>query len=117
MREAVEEKGLSFVDTWNGFADEEGRFVATGPSVSGQVVQLRGSDGINFTRAGQRKLAFFLEQELNDRLGGAAPQIVRHRARITAPAEEGPKIGPMVSLEALTAAGGAASRPRRRPLR
>ena len=27
VREAVEEKGLSFVDTWNGFADEEGRFV------------------------------------------------------------------------------------------
>ena len=115
-REAVEEKGLIFVDTWNGFADEEGRFVGTGPSVNGQVVQLRGSDGINFTRAGQRKLAFFLEQALNDRLGNASPQIAATEPT-TEPAEEGPKIGPMVPMDALTVSGSAALSPKRRQLR
>ena len=70
VREQAEAKGLRFVDMWNGFADEDGKYVSVGPDVRGQSVQLRADDGLNFTRAGQRKLAYFVEQQLNDMFGG-----------------------------------------------
>ena len=80
VREQLEAKGLRFVDMWNGFADEDGKYVAFGPDVRGQSVQLRADDGLNFTRAGQRKLAYFVEQELNDMFGGTAPLLAAVRA-------------------------------------
>jgi hypothetical protein len=65
----AESIGGKFVDVWNGFANEEGKYVSRAPDVAGQVRLLRSSDGINFTRAGQNKLAFFVEREIR-RLGG-----------------------------------------------
>ncbi len=108
VREQLEAKGLRFVDVWNGFADDEGKYVAVGPDVRGQSVQLRASDGLNFTKAGQRKLAYFVEQELNDILGGQAPLLASTDASAAAvPAgPEAPKIGPMLTLDALSLAGG-----------
>ena len=58
-----------FVDIWNGFTDEDGRFVTSGPDVEGQVRQLRTGDGINFTRAGRMKLAFYVEREIRRQTG------------------------------------------------
>jgi hypothetical protein len=107
VREQLEAKGIRFIETWNGFADEEGKFVAVGPDVRGQSVQLRASDGLNFTRAGQRKLAYFVEQELTDILGGASPLLAAVDPTAAAvPGEAAPAIGPMVPLDALSAAGG-----------
>jgi hypothetical protein len=104
VREQLEAKGLPFVDMWNGFADDEGKYVDIGPDVRGQSVQLRSSDGLNFTRAGQRKLAFFVEQELNAIFGGTSQQLLSAAA-----AEPGdpnaPQIGPMVPIEALSLIG------------
>jgi hypothetical protein len=110
VREQVESKGLRFIDTWNGFADEEGNYVAVGPDVRGQTVQLRASDGLNFTRAGQRKLAFFVEQQLKEILGGATPELaaISPTMGTVEPGGPTPQIGPMVPLEALSAAGGEA---------
>jgi hypothetical protein len=107
VRDQLDEKGLRFIDVWNGFADEDGQFVSAGPDVGGQNAQLRTGDGLNFTKAGQRKLAFFVEQEL-DNVFGTAPAVAA--TGVTAPAaagqaQEGPKIGPMVSLDALAADG------------
>jgi hypothetical protein len=65
----TESIGGKFVDVWNGFANEEGKYVSRAPDVAGQVRLLRSGDGINFTRAGQNKLAFFVEREIR-RLGG-----------------------------------------------
>jgi hypothetical protein len=105
VREQLETKGIPFIDTWNGFADAEGKFVAVGPDIRGQSVQLRASDGLNFTRAGQRKLAFFVEQELQDIFGGIAPQLAATSTGLGT-GEAGPQIGPMVPLDALASAGG-----------
>jgi len=58
-----------FVDIWNGFTDEAGRFVTSGPDVEGQVRQLRTGDGINFTRAGRLKLAFYVERAIRRQTG------------------------------------------------
>lgn len=73
---AVTSVGGSYLDLWNGFADVDGKFVTLGANINGQTVRLRAKDGINITRAGKRKLAFFAEKPLRRILGGAAsPQL------------------------------------------
>lgn len=64
-RRVAEEVGGEYVDVWGGFVDEDGNFAGHGPDMNGQPAQLRAEDGINITRAGKRKLAFFLEKPLN----------------------------------------------------
>ncbi|RVQ03583.1 DUF459 domain-containing protein [Sinorhizobium meliloti] len=71
-REEVEKVGGQFIDIWDGFVDEEGKFVLTGSDINGQQVRLRGSDGINLTKAGKRKLAFYVEKDIRKLLGEAA---------------------------------------------
>jgi len=61
--------GAEFVDIWEGFVDEGGAFMATGPDVNGQQVRLRASDGINMTQAGRAKMAFYVERPLRRILG------------------------------------------------
>ncbi|WP_195163283.1 DUF459 domain-containing protein [Mesorhizobium sp. NBSH29] len=63
-----------FVDIWDGFVDENGVFVFSGPDMNGQPVRLRGSDGINLTQAARRKVAFYVEKPLNKLLGNAATE-------------------------------------------
>ena len=72
FRTVAEGVGGEFIDIWDGFVDENGAFAAVGPDINGQRVRLRGSDGINLTRAGKRKVAFYAERPLNRLLGGAA---------------------------------------------
>lgn len=63
-REHAAKAGATFVDVWDAFGDENGRFSAYGPDVNGEVVRLRTADGIYFTKAGARKLAQFVETEV-----------------------------------------------------
>lgn len=56
--------GAEFIDIWDGFIDENGAFVSSGPDINGQPARLRANDGINFTAAGRRKLAFYAESRL-----------------------------------------------------
>jgi uncharacterized protein len=68
MNEVFREKafinGAKFIDTWNGFSDEAGRYSAYGPDMTGQVKRLRADDGVHFTMRGYLKLAHFVEKEL-----------------------------------------------------
>lgn len=72
FRTETEKVGGTFVDIWDGFVDEDGKFVMTGSDINGQQVRLRGSDGINMTKAGKRKLAFYVEKDIRKLLGDAA---------------------------------------------
>lgn len=72
-RSAAHDNGGEFIDIWDGFADENGAFVTTGPDINGQPVRLRSDDGINITKAGKRKLAFYAEKPLMKILGLSAP--------------------------------------------
>ncbi len=72
-RVAAEASGGEFIDVWDGFVNENGAFVSTGPDINGQPVRLRSDDGINMTRAGKRKLAFYAEKPLLKILGLTAP--------------------------------------------
>ncbi|MEM8540908.1 MAG: DUF459 domain-containing protein [Pseudomonadota bacterium] len=73
---AVESTDGYFVDIWDGFVDAEGNFITSGADINGQQVRLRSSDGINFTKAGKRKLAFYVEQQLKQLLGDAASPLL-----------------------------------------
>jgi hypothetical protein len=72
-RSAAHDNGGEFIDVWDGFVDENGAFVTTGPDINGQPVRLRSDDGINITKAGKRKLAFYTEKPLMKILGLTAP--------------------------------------------
>lgn len=65
IRARAARAGLPFVSVWDGFVDEEGKYLATGPAVDGQRRRLRFNDGVRFTRAGGLKLAFFVQKDLN----------------------------------------------------
>ena len=64
FREKAFINGAKFIETWNGFTDEAGRYSAYGPDMTGQVKRLRADDGVHFTMRGYLKLAHFVEKEL-----------------------------------------------------
>lgn len=72
FRAESEKAGGQFIDIWDGFVDEAGKFIVTGSDINGQQVRLRGSDGINLTKAGKRKFAFYVEKEIRRLLGDNA---------------------------------------------
>ena len=63
-RSRSERAGIVYVDVWDGFVDEAGRFAAQGPDFEGQIRRLRSGDGVYFTKAGARKLAHYVEREI-----------------------------------------------------
>ncbi|MGH6708821.1 MAG: DUF459 domain-containing protein, partial [Bradyrhizobium sp.] len=63
-RDASAKAGITYVDVWDGFVDEAGRFLQKGPDFEGQIRQLRTSDGVYFTKPGARKLAHYVEREV-----------------------------------------------------
>src|SRR5215470_608550 len=63
-RSRAEKAGIVYVDIWDGFVDEEGRFSPQGPDYLGQTRKLRSGDGVYFTKFGARKLAHYVEREI-----------------------------------------------------
>lgn len=63
--------GASFVDVWEGFVDETGKFMDRGPDINGQTATLRVGQ-VNVTRVGFRKIAFYAEKALSRVLGDPA---------------------------------------------
>ncbi len=68
-RDRIQKAGFTYVDIWEAFADEQGKYSASGPDIGGQIVKLRTVDGVHFTKPGARKLAFFVERDLLKLLG------------------------------------------------
>jgi hypothetical protein len=69
-REAASKAGITYVDVWDGFVDEAGRFLQQGPDFEGQTRRLRSYDGVYFTKPGARKLAHYVEREITRLLAG-----------------------------------------------
>ena len=63
-RSRAEKAGIIYVDVWDGFVDEAGKFAPQGPDYQGQIRRLRTGDGIHFTKYGARKLALYVEREI-----------------------------------------------------
>jgi uncharacterized protein len=76
-RARAERAGVVYIDVWDGFVDEAGKYASYGPDYEGQMRRLRSGDGVYFTKAGARKLAHYVERELrrymNNRLPVALP--------------------------------------------
>ena len=107
-REKTDAAGITFVETWNGFADDEGRYVTSGPDINGQQRGLRTKDGLNFTKAGRRKLAFFVERDVLRLLKSDAIPVLATLTPDGVPGVVKPQrilIGPMVPVDAVSLAG------------
>jgi hypothetical protein len=63
-RERAEKAGIVYVDIWDGFVDDQGRYAVEGPDFEGQTRRLRTGDGVHFTKAGAVKLASYVDLEL-----------------------------------------------------
>jgi len=74
-RDAAGKAGITYVDVWDGFVDEAGRFLLQGPDFEGQIRRLRSYDGVYFTKFGARKLAHFVEREITRLLAGRSAPI------------------------------------------
>ena len=86
-RERAEKAGIVYIDIWDGFVDDEGRYAVQGPDFEGQVRRLRTADGAHFTKAGAVKLASYVDRELRRVMS-------THLAPVALPAPElAPKSG------------------------
>jgi hypothetical protein len=74
-RARAERAGAIYIDVWDGFVDEAGKYSNSGPDYEGQVRRLRSSDGVYFTKYGARKLAHYVERELRRYMSNRALQV------------------------------------------
>ena len=119
LSERTRKIGGYYVDVWDGFVAENGDYMATGPALDGQTRRLRASDGVHFTKAGQRKLAHYVERELVrlfDSRPGRGPKMPQEAApeaakpapdKKTAAPNARPLAGPVVPLLQISGGGGA----------
>src|SRR5690606_34125797 len=56
--------GAEFLDIYERFLGEDGKYSSHGPDVNGQNARMRKDDGIHFSAAGSDKLAFYLNQTI-----------------------------------------------------
>ncbi len=56
--------GAEFLDIYERFLGEDGKYSSHGPDVNGQNARMRKDDGIHFSTAGADKLAFYLSQAI-----------------------------------------------------
>jgi hypothetical protein len=107
-RSRAEKAGVTYVDIWDGFVDEGGHFSPQGPDYEGQIRRLRSGDGVYFTKFGARKLAHYVEREIerhmiNHAVPVALPMpdqgVQAPNAKPGAPTQR-PSVGPVVPLSA-----------------
>lgn len=72
-RARAEKAGAIYVDIWDGFVDEGGKFTTFGPDYEGQVRRLRSPDGVYFTKFGARKVAHYIEREVRRYMNNRGP--------------------------------------------
>jgi hypothetical protein len=106
-RERAAKAGIVYVDIWDGFVDENGRYVAQGPDFEGQIRRLRTGDGVHFTKAGAVKLASYVERELRRVMSNHLAPIALPAPEEPSPAKPGvagprPVAGPILPLTAAT---------------
>ncbi|NOJ46840.1 SGNH/GDSL hydrolase family protein [Bradyrhizobium archetypum] len=122
-RDGAGKAGITYVDIWDGFVDEAGRFLQKGPDFEGQIRQLRTPDGVFFTKPGARKLAHYVEREVTRLLAARSGPIAVPIEPATpeanvAPGQPAPRplAGPVMPLVASSVGtdqllGGPGSRP------
>lgn len=122
-RDGAGKAGITYVDIWDGFVDEAGRFLMKGPDFEGQPRTLRSYDGVYFTKPGARKLAHYVDREIGRLLAGRSGPIALPSEPATpdlnaVPGQPAPRpmAGPIIPLVAASInndqlLGGPGSRP------
>jgi uncharacterized protein len=106
-RSHAERAGIVYVDIWDGFVDENGRYAVEGPDFEGQTRRLRSSDGVHFTKIGAVKLAHYVEHELTRILTNRVmPVALPGPEAMPKPGTARPAVGPILPLAATGAAEG-----------
>ena len=106
--------GVRYIDIFASFAEADKSYSPHGPDLAGKTRLLRDQDGVHFTGAGYRKLAYFVERELkraaaqawDERtipLAGAEPEQARIRPPPTV------KLAPLTITSKLPGAAEAAA--------
>ena len=72
-RARAERAGVNYIDVWDGFVDEAGKYSNFGPDYEGQMRRLRSADGVFFTKSGARKLAHYVEREVRRYMSNRGP--------------------------------------------
>ena len=108
-RARAEKAGIIYVDIWDGFVDEGGRYAVQGPDFEGQTRRLRTGDGVHFTKAGAVKLANYVEHELRRVMSSHIAPVALPAPEEQSPAKgsgTGPRpvAGPVVPLTATAGA-------------
>ena len=119
-RARAERAGAIYIDVWDGFVDEGGKFTTQGADFEGQMRKLRTADGVYFTKSGARKLAHYVEREIRRYMNNRAVSVSLPTGPIT-PAPDAksavrPLAGPVLPLTVSTSttdelAGGNETRP------
>src|SRR6185369_8612728 len=98
-RARADKAGVTYVDIWDGFVDDQGRYVQDGPDFEGQTRRLRTYDGVYFTKAGAEKLGHYVEHELRRLLSSHGIPVA-----LPTPDEQSPvrdAVGPVLPLNAI----------------
>jgi hypothetical protein len=103
-RARAEKAGITYVNIWDGFVDDQGRYAVQGPDFEGQIRRLRGGDGVHFTTAGALKLAHYAEHDLRRLLSKRVVPIALPGS--DAGGGTATAIGPVVPLDANAGEGG-----------
>lgn len=105
-RARAEKAGAVYVDVWDGFVDEEGKYTTFGPDYEGQMRRLRSGDGVYFTKYGARKLAHYVEREIKRYMANRGPIALPMGPMAPMPSDGKPAArplaGPVVPLTAIT---------------
>lgn len=67
--------GAEFLDIYERFLGEDGKYSSQGPDLNGQTARMRKDDGIHFSAAGSDKLAFYISQTISTFYRGGAMSI------------------------------------------
>jgi lysophospholipase L1-like esterase len=100
-RASADKAAIDYVDVWNGFVDENGRYSVMGPDFEGQTRRLRSGDGVHFTKYGALKLAHLVDQDLSRALANPVAPAAPSAPQAAAPPKPGaaqPAVGPVLPL-------------------
>ena len=102
-RARAERAGVVYIDIWDGFVDEAGKYSNFGPDYEGQMRRLRSSDGVFFTKSGAVKLAHYVEREIRRQMNSRVAPIAIPSGPVAPATPDGkpaarPMAGPVVPL-------------------
>jgi hypothetical protein len=102
-RARAERAGVIYIDVWDGFVDEAGKFSNFGPDYEGQMRRLRSNDGVFFSKSGAIKLAHYVEREIRRHMNSRAIPVALPSGPVAPAVPDGrpaarPAAGPVVPL-------------------